>query len=83
MKPIAADAAGKNVQSIEVHSTSALVVVNQEWIDNAPTETGRLSEVLRERGVTKAMLMTAGGRPAGILDVTTGKIAGLPAPRKK
>lgn len=83
MKPIAADAAGKNVQSIEVHANSALVVVNQDWIDNAQPEEGKLIEVLRQRGVAKAMLMTANGRPAGILDVATGRIVGLPPARKK
>ena len=34
MRPVPADAAGRNVQSIEVHANSALVVVNQDWIDN-------------------------------------------------
>jgi len=83
MKTMPADAAGKNVQSIEVHANSALVVVNQDWIDNAQAEEGKLMEVLRDRGVVKAMLMTANGRPAGILDVQTGRIVGLPAARNK
>jgi hypothetical protein len=82
MKPIAADAAGKNVQSIEVHGNSALVVVTQDWIDNAQSEEKKLVEVLRQREVVKAMLMTATGRPAGILDVQSGRIVGLPQRKK-
>ena len=83
MRPIAPDAAGKNVQSIEVHSTGAIVVVTLDWIDNAQVEAPKLAEVLRERGVATAMLMTANGKPAGILTVQTGKILGLPNARKK
>jgi hypothetical protein len=80
MKPIPSDAAGKNVASIEIHGNSAIVVVNQEWLDNAQSESGKLLPILRERNVAKAMLMTGNGRPAGILNVQNGHIVGLPAP---
>jgi hypothetical protein len=85
MQAVATEPAGKNVQSIDVHGPGAVVVINQEWIDNGAAELPRLVEVLRQRQVTRAMLMTANGRPAGVVLVDTGKIIGLPAPstRKK
>jgi len=83
LRPITEDA-GKNVQGIQAHGDTALVIVNQEWIDNAQAESIKLVEVLRERGVLKAMLLTVNGRPAGMLNVQTGRIAGLaPATRRK
>jgi hypothetical protein len=80
MKPIPSDAAGKNVASIEIHGKSAIVVINQEWLDNAQSETSKLLPILRERNVAKAMLMMGNGRAAGILNVQTGRIIGAPAP---
>jgi hypothetical protein len=80
LKSIPADAAGKNVASIQIHGDNAIVVVNQEWLDNAQVEMGKLLPILRERNVVKAMLMTGNGRPAGVLNVQNGRIVGLPAP---
>jgi hypothetical protein len=81
LRPISEDA-GKNVQSIQAHADTALVIVNQEWIDNAQTESLKLIDVLRERGIKKALLVQVNGRPAGMLDVQSGRILGLPASSK-
>jgi hypothetical protein len=84
LQPINEDA-GKNVQSIQAHADTALVIVNQEWIDNAQVEAIKLIEVLRAKNVRKALLMTANGRVAGSINVATGQVRDLPpkpAPKK-
>jgi CheY-like chemotaxis protein len=71
---ISAEAAGPNVVSIQVSGPSALVVVNQAWVDNAQREVGKLMEVLRSRGVEAAILKLPSGASAGQLDVKNFKL---------
>jgi DNA-binding response OmpR family regulator len=82
---IAADAAGPNVQSIEVVQQDALVTVAPPWLQHPDVQLQKLLPILRERGVVRATLFFPNGRLAANLDVRTGKLSGMaavpPAPK--
>ena len=77
---IAADAAGRGVQRIDISGTVALVTVTPEWVASNDVMLPRLLQLLRARKVTKAILTLPSGKAAGILDVASGRATGLPAP---
>jgi hypothetical protein len=74
--------AGAGVERIDVAGKSAIVTVLPAWVAAGGPDLLKLLEVLRSRGVQKAMLSTANGQPAGMLDVQEGKVYGLPKPGK-
>ncbi len=75
---MSAEKAGAGVERIDVAGKSANVTVQPAWVAAGAPELTKLLEVLRSRGVEKAMLTTSSGAPAGMLDVQEGKIYGLP-----
>jgi CheY-like chemotaxis protein len=74
------ESAGPNVQQIEYVNQSALVTIAVGW--RADLELQKLLPVLREHNIERATLIFPTGRIAGTLNVTTGKVAGLPPPPK-
>ena len=77
---LSAKDAGALVERIDVAGKSAIVTVQPAWVAAGGPDLLKLLEVLRSRGVEKAMLSTANGSPAGMLDVQEGKVYGLPKP---
>jgi len=70
------------VVRVDISGSSALVTVTPEFLAQAQAQVPKLAALLREREVKKAILMTPTGAAAGVIDVTTGKTAGLKAPPK-
>ena len=80
-KELSAEAAGKGVERINTSGPSALVTVSPEWLGRAEAALPQLVSVLREAEVKKAVLLLPNGNPAGVVDVTTGKVSGLVRPK--
>jgi hypothetical protein len=77
---IPVEAAGRGVQRIDVTGNAALVTVTPEWLASAEANLPKLVQVLKSREVTKAVLTLPMGKTAGVIDVASGKAAGLPPP---
>jgi hypothetical protein len=75
---VTASEAGKGVSRIDVTGGSAIVTITPDWLEATEINTAKLVQVLRERGVKKAILMLPSGSAAGIVDVASGKASGLP-----
>ncbi len=75
---LSAEHAGAGVERIDVSGKSAMVTVQPAWVAAGGPDLLKLLDVLRSRGVEKAVLATSSGSPAGMLDVQEGKIYGLP-----
>jgi DNA-binding NarL/FixJ family response regulator len=80
-KELSPDTAGNGVQHIEVAGEAAMVTVSPEWLGNTDAMLPILMNVLRDAGVKKAVLVLPNGSPAGLLDITTGKVSGLLKPK--
>ena len=80
-KELTPESAGKGVERIDVSGEAALVTVSQEWLAAADANLPALASALREAEVKKAVLTLANGRPAGVLDVPSGKVSGLARPK--
>ena len=75
------EVAGKGIERIDVSGEVALVTVTKDWVISAEAGLPQLTGALRDAGVKKAVLTLPNGRPAGILDVGSGKVSGLAKPR--
>ena len=77
---VATAAAGEGVVRIDVSGESALVTVTPEWVVHSVARVQFLCNALRDRDVTKAVLMLPTGATVGLLEVATGRITGAPKP---
>lgn len=80
-KELTAESAGKGIERIDVSGEAALVTVSQDWLIAAEANLPQLTTALRGAEVKKAVLTLANGRPAGVLDVATGRVSGLARPK--
>ena len=65
---------------IEVSRNTAVVTVSPTWLAQTQGNAQKLIDVLRERGVERAIVMTDDGRPLGGLDIVAGRalLVGVP-----
>ena len=80
-KELTPESAGKGIERIDVSGEAALVTVSPEWLVAAAANLPQLTSALREAEVKKAVLTLPNGKPAGVLDVATGKVSGLARPK--
>ena len=78
---LTADSAGKGVERIDVAGGNALVTIAPEWLNTVDANLPQLVSALREGDIKKAVLTLPNGKPAGVLDVATGKVTGLLRPK--